>query len=134
MSIFLAHTKQTPDDVINDWVERAAGSWNRAVVAGRDDYLKRSRALGGWSHWVRDVPIAETWDGEQLFSMIVVPVQHFDMPTVGNATETLIRNFLAVGKTALAWSPDTNEAQEIVDVAETNSDSWQDTGMLVLRT
>lgn len=134
MSIFLAHTKQTPDDVINDWVERAASSWNMAVVAGRDDYLKRSRALGGWSHWVRDVPIAETWDGEQLFSMIVVPVQHFDMPTVGTATQALVRGFLAAGKPVYAWDPETNEIRGVLDVVDTNSDSWQDAGMLMLCT
>jgi hypothetical protein len=134
MSIFLAHAKQTSDEVIDDWTARASDSWGMPTVAGRDDYLKRSRALGGWNHWVRDVPTAETWDGGPLFSMIVVPVQHFDMPTVGSATETLIRNFLAAHKTALAWNPDTNEAREIEDVAGTNSDSWHDTGMLILRT
>lgn len=134
MSIFLAHAKQTSDEVIDDWVARTSSSWGVPAVAGRDDYLKRSRALGGWNHWVRDVPVAETWDGGPLFSMVVVPVQHFDMPTVGSATEALTRGFLAAGKTALAWDPETNEAREIEDVIDTNSDSWQDAGMLILRT
>lgn len=132
--IFLAHSKQTPDDTINDWVERVAARWSLAAVAGRDDYLKRSRAMGGWSHWVRDVPVAEDWSGEPLFQAIVVPVPHFDLPTVGSATQTLLQGFLAAGKSAFAWNPDTDDVVIIEGVADTSSDSWQDTGMLILNT
>lgn len=134
MAIFLAHAKAVPDEVIDDWIESVSVSWQFNVVAGRDDYLKRSRALGGWNHWVRDVPVAETWDGDPLYSTIVVPVLHFDMPTVGSATMTLIQGFLAANKAAYAWCPDTDEVRGIVDVVATASDSWQDTGMLVLDT
>jgi hypothetical protein len=103
-------------------------------VPGRDDYLKRSRALGGWNTWVRDVPLAEDWGGDPLFFTIVVPVMHFDNPTIGSATQALVRGFLAAGKPAYAWNTETREYAEIVDVVETASDSWQDAGMLVFNT
>lgn len=134
MSIFLAHAKQTPDEVIDEWVEATAVLWRTTTVAGRDDYLKRSRALGGWNHWVRDVPFAESWDGAPLFSVIVVPVAHFDLPAVGSATQALIRGFINAQKPAVAWDPETNEVRTIVDVIDTGSDGWQDTGMLVFHT
>ena len=132
--IFLAHTKGAPDEVIDDWVEATAVLWRTPTVAGRDDYLKRSRALGGWNHWVRDVPVAEEWDGTPLFSTVVIPVMHFDMPTIGTATQALIRGFLAAGKPVYAWDPETNEIRGVLDVVDTNSDSWQDAGMLMLCT
>jgi len=134
MAIFLAHAKGVPDDVIDAWVEATATLWQTTTVAGRDDYLQRSRALGGWNHWVRDVPVAETWDGAPLFTHVVVPVLHFDMPTVGTATQALLRGFLAAGKPAYAWNPETNEVGGIDDVIDTNSDGWQDAGMLMIRT
>ena len=134
MSIFLAHAKAVPDDVIDSWVEHVSTVWQATVVAGRDDYLKRSRALGGWNHWVRDVPFAESWDGAPLFSVIVVPVAHFDLPAVGSATQALIRGFINAQKPAVAWDPETNEVRAIVDVIDTGSDGWQDTGMLVFST
>jgi hypothetical protein len=134
MSVFFAHAKATPNEVIDDWAARVSARWQAAVTAGRDDYLTRSRALGGWQTWVRDVPVAETWDGSPLFQVIVVPVAHLDMPTVGSATEVLLRGFIAAGKPAYAWNHETDEVAEIVDVAGTNSDSWQDTGMLIFNT
>lgn len=134
MAVFLAHAKSIADELINQWVEHLSAAWHTAVVAGRDDYLKRSRALGGWNTWVRDVPIAEDWSGDALFFAIVVPVQHFDNPTIGSATQALVRGFLAAKKSAYAWNPETLEYAEIIDVVDTTSDSWQDAGMLVFST
>ena len=47
---FFAHAKQTPDDVIDAWTatlcERLSSADVEAVVTpGRDDYMKRSRAM-----------------------------------------------------------------------------------------
>ena len=49
MTTFLAQGKQTPNDEIDAWVTELGTLLSATVVAGRDDYLKRSRAMGGWN-------------------------------------------------------------------------------------
>lgn len=131
MSIFLAHSKQTPDEVIDDWTERASIYWRTPVVSGRDDYMSRSRALGGWNTWVKDVPIAEGWGGEPLFSALVVPLGDLERPSVGRATQTLIDGFIAAGKPVWAFCPETNDVRAVERVMDTELDSWTDAGWLI---
>jgi hypothetical protein len=129
--IFLAHSKQTPDETINDWVERAAVLFRHDVTAGRDDYMARSRAIGGWNAWVKDVPIAEDWAGTPLYISIAVPLEDLERPIVGRATQVLVEGFLAAGKQVLAFCPESAEARIVVAIVNTELDSWTDAGWLV---
>ena len=129
--IFLAHSKQTPDETINDWVERAAVLFRHDVTAGRDDYMARSRAIGGWNAWVKDVPIAEDWAGTPLYIGIAVPLEDLERPIVGRATQVLVEGFLAAGKQVLAFCPESAEARIVVAIVNTELDSWTDAGWLV---
>jgi len=130
-SIFLAHSKQTSDETINEWVEAAAVLWRYDVTAGRDDYMARSRAIGGWNAWVKDVPVAEDWSGEPLFIGIAVPLEDLERPIVGRATQVLVEGFLAAGKQAWAFCPETGEARTVLAIVNTELDSWTDAGWLV---
>jgi hypothetical protein len=132
---FFAHAKQTPDDVIDAWTatlcERLSSVDVEAVVTpGRDDYMKRSRAMGGWNTWVKDVPMAEDWSGAPLFHGIVVPVLHLEQPAVGRATFALVEGFLARGKYAYAWVPDSNQIAAITGIEAKDTDAWTDVGVL----
>lgn len=134
---FLAHAKLDPDATIDGWRDTLAsrlqaGDYQTLVVPGRDDYKQRSRALGGWHAWSRDVPVAETWDGEQLFHGIVVPVVHLDSPSVGRATSDLVQGFLRQGKYAYAWDVTTGELARIKDVPAVGGDSWAMFACLIL--
>jgi len=125
---FLAHAKQTEDTLVDDWIEQltfqlTGPEVTGEVTAGRDDYKTRSRAMGGWNSWVRDVPVAEDWAGDALFHGILVPCD-LDMPHVGRATQALVEGFLMLGKYAYAWSPETGALARIVNVAELPGDSW----------
>jgi len=133
---FLAHAKQTEDETVDGWLEALAARLSsdavRArVVAGRDDYKERSRAMGGWNSWVRDVPTSEDWAGDALFHGIVVPCTG-DIATVGRATQTLVEGFLMRGKYAYAWFPETDELRKVVDVRELEGDSWTAAACLFL--
>lgn len=130
-SIFLAHSKQMPDDVINLLVERVGTGWQTVVVAGRDDYMNRSRAIGGWNAWVKDVPIAEDWSGEPLFYGIVVPLEDLERPIVGRATQVLVEGFLDAGKPVWALCTETGEMRAVYGIVNTELDSWTDAGWLV---
>lgn len=129
--IFLAHSKQTPDETINDWVERAAVLFRHDVTAGRDDYMARSRAIGGWNAWVKDVPVAEDWAGTPLYIGIAVPLEDLERPIVGRATQVLVEGFLAAGKQVWAFCPESAEARIVVAIVNTELDSWTDAGWLV---
>lgn len=134
---FLAHTKQTPAEEIDGWVTglaiRLTSPENVAeVTAGRDDYLKRARAMGGWSVWVKDVAGAEDWSGDPLYHGIVVPVLDFDQPAVGRATYALVEGFLAKGKAAYAWNYITNHMARVIGVSEKESDAWTEVGVLLV--
>lgn len=134
---FLAHAKTTEDADIDAWkaqLEARMGydSVPAEVTPGRDDYKKRSRALGGWHAWSRDVPVAENWESEPLFHGIVVPVGHLDEPSVGRATSDLVMGFLRRGKYAYAWDVTTSELARIADVRTLDSDSWTMTATLLL--
>ncbi len=130
-SIFLAHSKQTPDETINDWVAQTSAAWGHGVTAGRDDYMARSRAIGGWNAWVKDVPIAEDWGGEPLFIGIVVPLEDLKRPIVGRATQVLVEGFLTAGKPVWAFCPETGETRTVQTIMNTELDSWTDAGWLV---
>ncbi len=129
--IFLAHSKQTPDETINDWVKRATALFRHNVTAGRDDYMARSRAIGGWNAWVKDVPSAEDWAGTPLYIGIAVPLEDLERPIVGRATQVLVEGFLAAGKQVLAFCPESAEARIVVAIVNTELDSWTDAGWLV---
>ena len=133
---FLAHAKQTPDDIIDAWAEALRAQLTGAdveaeVTPGRDDYLSRSRAMGGWNTWVKDVPVAEDWSGSALFHGIVVPCD-MDRPTVGRATQALIEGFITRGKYAYAWDINNQTLRRVHDVADTMQDSWIDAAVLLL--
>lgn len=130
-SIFLAHSKQTSDEIIDDWVKKAAALFHHNVTAGRDDYMARSRAIGGWNAWVKDVPVAEDWGGAPLFAGIAVPLEDIERPIVGRATQVLVEGFLAAGKPVWAFCPDTNEVRSVETIMNTELDSWTDAGWLV---
>jgi len=129
-ALFLAHTKQVEDATIDAWVAAATERFQIAIVPGRDDYMKRSRAMGGWGTWVKDVPVAEDWSGSPLFHGIVVPVFHFDQPAVGRATFALVEGFLARRKPAFAWIPASKQVAAIIGVEAKDTDAWTDVGVL----
>lgn len=134
---FLAHTKQTPDEEIDGWVNglavRLTSPENVAeVTSGRDDYAARARAMGGWSVWVKDVARAEDWSGDPLYHGIVVPVLDFDQPAVGRATYALVEGFLSAGKPAYAWNYITNHMARVIGVSEKESDAWTEVGVLLV--
>ena len=129
--IFLAHSKQTPDEVINDLVETAAVLWRREVTAGRDDYMARSRAIGGWNAWVKDVPVAEDWGGDPLFFALAVPLEDLERPIVGRATQVLVEGFLAANKPVWAFNRESCDIRPVVAIVNTELDSWTDAGWLV---
>jgi len=132
-ALFLAHTKQVEDATIDAWVAAATERFQVSVVPGRDDYLKRSRAMGGWNTWVKDVPVAEDWSGAPLFLGIVVPVVDFDQPSVGRATYALVEGFLCRGKPVYAWNHITNHIGHVIGLAEKQSDAWTDVGVLLIQ-
>lgn len=134
---FLAHSKQTPDEVIDAWVEqsttRLSSEGVRAIVtSGRDDYMTRSRAMGGWNTWVNDVPVAEDWSGDALFHGIIVPLHDTARPVIGRATQVLLVGFLSLGKYAYAWDVETGALHRIDAVADMDIDSWTDAAWLTL--
>jgi len=128
---FFAHAKHVEDATIDEWAARAAVDVGATMVPGRDDYKNRSRAMGGWNTWVRDVPVAEDWAGEPLFYGIVVPCDRA-RPVIGKATLTLIEGFLAADKPCLAWDYETGVVYRVVGVANTELESWTDAGWLAL--
>jgi hypothetical protein len=133
VTVFLAHGKQTPNDEIDAWVTELGALLSATVVAGRDDYLSRSRAMGGWNTWVKDVPVAEDWSGDALFHGIAVPVLDFDQPSVGRATYALVEGFLSRGKPVYAWNYITNQIGHVIGLAEKQSDAWTDVGVLLIQ-
>ena len=132
MTIFLPHGKQTPNDEIDAWVTELGTLLSATVVAGRDDYLKRSRAMGGWNTWVKDVPVAEDWSGDALFHGIVVPVLDFDQPSVGRATYAPVEGSLSCDKPVYAWNYVTNHMARVIGVSEKESDAWTEVGVLLV--
>jgi len=133
MSIFLAHSKQTPDETIDAWTALVTQSFKAHTVAGRDDYMTRSRAIGGWNAWVKDVPVAEDWGGGALYDRLVVPLDDLERPIVGRATQVLIEGFLAAGKPVVAFCPTTEETRAVSSILNTELDSWTDAGWLVFQ-
>lgn len=134
---FLAHAKLVDDPVIDAWrdalqVHLKVEGYEVTVTPGRDDYKKRSRALGGWNAWSRDVATGETWDGEPLFHGVIVPVPHLDEPCIGKGTQGIIEGFLRRGKHAYAWDVTTNALVKILDLRVLGDDSWTMTATLVL--
>lgn len=134
---FLAHAKTTDDADIDAWTAQLNArmgydSLPAEVTPGRDDYKKRSRALGGWNAWSKDVPVAEDWAGEPLFHGIVVPVVHLEEPSVGRATSDLVAGFLRRGKYAYAWDCTTDTLARVVDIRALDNDSWTMTATLVV--
>ena len=132
MTIFLAHGKQTPNDEIDAWVTELGTLLSATVVAGRDDYLKRSRAMGGWNTWVKDVPVAEDWSGDALFHGIALPVLDFHQPCVGRAPYALVDGFLSCDKPVYAWNYVTNHMARVIGVSEKESDAWTEVGVLLV--
>ena len=128
---FFAHAKHVEDTLIDEWASSVAEALGAAVTPGRDDYKNRSRAMGGWNTWVRDVPVAEDWAGEPLFHGIVVPCEA-GRPVIGKATLTLVEGFLSLGKPCLAWDYETRTFYPIAGAANTELESWTDAGWLVL--
>lgn len=134
---FLAHAKLVEDPVIDEWRDRLqanlkSGDYTVVVTPGRDDYKQRSRGLGGWNAWSRDVARGETWDGEPLFHGIIVPVPHLDEPSIGRGTQGILEEFLLRGKHAYAWDVTTNALVKIVGVRAVDGDSWTMTATLLL--
>lgn len=134
---FLAHTKQTPAEEIDGWVNGLAIRLTSPesvaeVTSGRDDYAARARAMGGWQVWVKDVATAEDWSGDPLYYGIVVPVLDFDQPAVGRATYSLVESFLLKGKPAYAWNHITNHMARVIGVSDKESDTWTEVGVLLV--
>jgi hypothetical protein len=132
MSWFLAHAKAVPDDTIDGWRDALAERLGASVTPGRDDYLTRSRALGGWGAWVKDVPVAEDWSGAPLFRGVVVPIHTLELPSIGSVTEKLLRGFKGAGKPVLAWHTETGDLLSIDDVQGLGSESWSVAALLHL--
>jgi hypothetical protein len=131
---FLAHSKDTEDQIIDAWCATlaqglASPGWPTSVVAGRDDYLTRARAMGGWTVWVRDVAVGEDWEGAPLFHGVVVPVPDLTRPLVGRATAQIVENFKHVGKHAFAWDGEKFASIQAIDYLPV--DSWKDCASLV---
>jgi hypothetical protein len=133
MSTFLAHSKQTPDETIDAWTALVRQRFKAHTVAGRDDYMTRSRAIGGWNAWVKDVPVAEDWGGSPLYDRLVVPLEDLERPIVGRATHVLVEGFLAAGKPVVAFCPTTEETRTVSTIINTELDSWTDAGWLVFQ-
>ena len=135
---FLAHKRMDDDADINHWCDKltealSQDGWSVTVWAGRDDYNRRAKALGGWKAWGRDVPRARTFEGEMLFHGIVVPASALDeKPTVGKATAQLIEGFMNAQKHAFDWCPDSNTFRKIVDMHETDEDDYRNWARLEL--
>ena len=120
---FLAHKRLDDDTDINHWCKDLATklsqpNWPAKVTAGRDDYNDRSKSLGGWKAWGRNVPRAKTFDGDMMFHGIAVPASALnDCPTVGKATAQLIEGFLDQQKHAYAYCPDSGSFRRIVSIS-----------------
>jgi hypothetical protein len=126
---FLAHSKATDDADINFWVRNlqkllTTEAWEAEVVAGRDDYNARAKAVGGWQAWCRDVPIAENFEGGPLYHGIIVPVLDDLNPTVAKATSDLIDGFLNEGKYVYTWNPGSGDFKRCATTELIEGENW----------
>tara|TARA_R110002012_G_scaffold18824_2_gene68723 strand:+ start:1953 stop:2387 length:435 start_codon:yes stop_codon:yes gene_type:complete len=126
---FLAHSKATDDADINFWVRSLQNtltteSWEAEVVAGRDDYNARAKAVGGWKAWCKDVPLAETFEGGPLYHGIIVPVIDDLNPTVAKATSDLIDGFLSQEKYVYTWNPGSGEFKRCTTTEIIEGENW----------
>jgi hypothetical protein len=127
---FLAHSKATDDSDVNFWVlslqtALSSSDWDVEVVAGRDDYNARAKAVGGWKAWCKDVPIAETFEGGPLYHGIIVPVLDDLNPTVAKATADLIDGFFLQGKHVYTWHPGSEEFKRCNSSEVIEGENWQ---------
>tara|TARA_R100000152_G_C6781199_1_gene215209 strand:+ start:2848 stop:3300 length:453 start_codon:yes stop_codon:yes gene_type:complete len=135
---FLAHDKSVEEDLINMWAKElkellASPGFEVEVTSGRDDYIARSAALGGWARWCGDVPHGRRYDGDPMFHGVVVPVSPGDMkPLVGKATCQIVAGFISEMKHAYTWCPASGEFQRIEDVQTTDMDDWRGWAQLIL--
>ena len=126
---FLAHSKAADDADINFWVRAlskalSGNGWEAEVVAGRDDYNARAKAVGGWKAWCRDVPVAETFEGDALYHGIIVPIIDELNPTVAKATSDLIDGFLAKEKHVYTWNPGSGEFKICTTTEIIEGENW----------
>jgi len=139
---FLAHDRKTEDEQINEWRDSLTESLGEAfpehnvtVIAGRDDYLNRSKDAGGWKAWPQSVVTGCLWDGAPRFHGIIRPAQHVGvMDTVcGKPTYEMIEGFLREGKTAWVWDRRTNVHHKATGVARLPGDDFKAWGRVVVR-
>ena len=104
MRAFYAHTRATPDEVIDASKMRLQALLSEAVgdstvIPGRDDFQDRSALEGGWKGWLHSVHSGTMPDGEPRFELLLVPDA-----VVGKATAQMIEGFLDAGKPVMFWN------------------------------
>ena len=140
LRFFLAHDKDTPDDLIDTWVKTLTTALEEAyegqevtVVAGRDDYNRRAKAAGGWKGCSRSIVNGTLWDKSPLFHGIIRPCFFLTGPAlVGRATSDMITGFLDSKKTAWAWDTEEDVIGNVIACNLLSNDSWKQYATLVV--
>jgi len=135
---FMAHARSVDEGLVDLWTKEltqalATNDFEVEVTSGRDDYIVRAPALGGWNTWCKDVPLGCRYDGEPIFHGVIVPIDtRMDRHVIGRATAQIIDGFVSEGKHAYTWCPASGEFKQIIKTETTDCDDWKGWAVLVL--
>ena len=135
---FMAHNRSVDEGLVDLWTKELREAldtpdFDTEVTSGRDDYIVRAAALGGWNSWCKDVPHGCRYDGEPIFHGVVVPIDsRLNRHTVGRATAQIIAGFVEENKHAYTWCPVSGEFKQIIGTASTDCDDWKGWATLVI--
>tara|TARA_R100000458_G_C8263209_1_gene238526 strand:- start:940 stop:1371 length:432 start_codon:yes stop_codon:yes gene_type:complete len=128
---FMAHNRSVDEGLVDLWTKElrealTTPEFEAEVTSGRDDYIVRAAALGGWNSWCRDVPRGCRYDGEPIFHGVIVPIDsRLKTHTVGRATAQIIDGFIEENKHAYTWCPASGAFNNIIGTASTDCDDWK---------